>query len=179
MNHTHHLSEQIADKLAAVERKMARLRERLHALEAKKNRLKMAQSVLLEFLGERQPESDQPSCTQPELGRHAGRRRHFHSEGQTAMLVRYLYANRRGATVIEAAQHAGVPTRRTRTAFDRLCNGGLLTRSGSHYALTQNGKAAWEASPLFGRGGYGNQTQPAVQLATSTDKIIEEASVHP
>ena len=56
-------SEQIARELAAVEREITQLHAKLRVLEAQRDRLRTAQSVLLEMTGESPEQSGQPSST--------------------------------------------------------------------------------------------------------------------
>lgn len=144
------LSEHIAKELAAVESAIGQLREKLRALDAQRERLKTTQCVLLKVRGKKPVQSRQSSSTRANTRNGACVARYFHSEGQTVRLVRYLYARSGGSSVVEAAKQTGVAYRRTRTAFERLCENGLMTRSGQEYALTQKGIAAWQESPLYG-----------------------------
>ena len=161
-------STRIARKLAAVEREIAQVRETLRVLDARRERLRTAQSVLMELQSQKQDQSPTPSCTEA-APRKSGGPRPFHSEGQTSGLVRYLYAKSNGSAVLEAARHTGVPAHRTRVAFERLCASGLMIRSGKQYALTTKGIAAWQESPLFGREEY-RQSDPSRNAMIPTNE---------
>jgi len=149
MKHSRDTSKQIDKELAAVESEITQRRQKLRVLEAQREKLKTAQSVLLDLQG-KTPLSGQPLVAKAETQNVIDGRRCFHAEGQTASLVRYVYGKGTGSTVLEAAKRSGVSTRRTRAAFERLCKSGMMSRSGNEYALTQKGIAAWQESPLFG-----------------------------
>ena len=60
------VSEWIATELAAVERKITQLHAKLRMLEARRDKLRTAQSVLLELQGEGPDQSGQLSSTSEE-----------------------------------------------------------------------------------------------------------------
>ena len=153
MKDSHDLCKDIANELAAVESELGKLREKQRTLESQRDRLKTAQSVLREFQGKKSDRTRPQSESKMETPKSKNNARFFNSEGHTVKLVRFLYGKRSGSAVVEAAKFTGVTTRRTRTAFERLRGNGLMNRSGNEYVLTPKGIAAWEDSPLFGKGG--------------------------
>lgn len=149
MKNSRVLCKQIAKKRAGIESEIAALREKLRTLDAQRERLRITHSELLELQGKQKRKTRDPSTAEPDGKKRKFPGRFFRSVGQTAKLMRYLYVSDSGGTVVEAARRTGVSTRRTRTAFERLCASGHLVRSGDRYALTQTGIAAWQNSPLF------------------------------
>jgi hypothetical protein len=149
MKDSRDLYQQISESLAAIDSELIHIRDKQREHEAKRERLKTAQGVLLELqgadLGERH--SSATSQTKDEMTRVNSRA--FHSEGQTVALIRFLYGKNGGSTVIDASKRTGVSMRRTRTSFDRLRAGGYMVRSGQEFTLTRKGIEAWQNSPLF------------------------------
>jgi hypothetical protein len=141
--------KKIAEELAAIERELPQLRDKLCTLETRQKDLRITQSVLLGFQSEETHRPEESFSRRSKERNGESTSRFFQSEGQTTTLVRYLYAKGTGSTVVEAARHTGISTRRTRTAFDRLESRGLMIRSEKIYALTPKGIAEWQNSPLF------------------------------
>ncbi len=173
------LSEHIAKELAAIESEIGQLREKLRALDAQRERLKTTQCVLLRLQGKKQAQACQPSSNSSETRNGSCGARYFHSEGQTVALVRYLYGKSGGSSVVEAAKQTGIATRRTRTAFERLRENGLMTRSGNEYALTQKGMAAWQESPLYGWESNGSHCSSGRRLASDLLRRVGKTVARP
>jgi len=151
MKDSRDLFQQISDSLAAIESELTQVQEKQRVLEAKRERLKTTQGVLLELQGEKTTKQHGSDRSHTDDQKTGGNSRAFRSEGQTATLIRYVYGKSGSSTVIEASKRTGVSMRRTRTAFDRLRASGYMVRSGEEFTLTRKGVEAWRNSPLFGK----------------------------
>jgi CRP-like cAMP-binding protein len=143
------VSEMISRDLAALEADLAKLRQKMQTVEAKRDRFRAALAVLDELESKTRGHARRPRSTNATTGNGQASKRSFTREGVTVTLVRHLYGQNGSITAREATERTGLSGRRTWTALGRLRKSGMVHRSGKKYSLTSSGIAAWQESPLF------------------------------